>query len=120
MGPAAVEARAGEGILDAEDVALLRRTMSAKVGVIRDRAGLVEALGTIARLAKRAEAPRLQNMLATAKLVAATALARTESRGGHYRSDFPDTDPAWQHRTLTTLADLDRPAAPDRTLIAAK
>ena len=33
------------------------------------------------------------NLLIVARAVIASALARTESRGGHYRTDFPDTDP---------------------------
>jgi L-aspartate oxidase len=33
------------------------------------------------------------NLLVVARAVVASALARTESRGGHYRTDFPDTDP---------------------------
>jgi L-aspartate oxidase len=33
-----------------------------------------------------------------ARLVAASALARHESRGGHYRSDFPELDPALDGR----------------------
>jgi L-aspartate oxidase len=42
-------------------------------------------------------------MASTALLVAASALARQESRGGHYRSDHPAQSPvAW--RTMTTLA----------------
>ncbi|MGC4031881.1 MAG: hypothetical protein QM754_09150 [Tepidisphaeraceae bacterium] len=34
----------------------------------------------------------LQNMLTAAFLVTAAAYARTESRGTHYRSDFPERD----------------------------
>ena len=34
------------------------------------------------------------NLLVVARAVVASALARQESRGGHFRSDFPDTDPA--------------------------
>ena len=51
---------------------------------------------------------RFRNMLTTAKLIAAAALMRTESRGGHYRSDFPEPDPAWRHRTFITLDDAER------------
>ena len=42
-------------------------------------------------------------MTATATLIAAAALARTESRGGHWRDDFPDPDPALAHRTMIRL-----------------
>jgi L-aspartate oxidase len=98
----------GAPMADDGDVALLRRTMALDVGVVRDRAGLVRALGVIAGLAANTRSTRFLNMLTAAKLVAAAALARTESRGGHYRSDFPAVDPAWQHRTFTTLADADR------------
>jgi len=47
----------------------------------------------------------LLNMLTTAKLITAAAYIREESRGGHYRSDFPETDPHWQRRTYLTLAE---------------
>ena len=50
------------------------------------------------------------NMMATAKLVAAGALARTESRGAHCRTDYPYTDNIG-HRTMMTLVDADRIAA---------
>jgi L-aspartate oxidase len=98
-----------------DDVALLRHTMARHVGVLRDRAGLAEALSVIARLERSCRSTRFENMLTAAKLIAAAALARIESRGGHYRSDFPDTDPAWRHRTFLTLADAGRIAA-DRPL----
>jgi L-aspartate oxidase len=85
--------------------------MARHVGVVRDRAGLAEALSVIARLEQACRSTRFLNMLTAAKLIAAAALARTESRGGHYRSDFPDADPAWRHRTFLTLADAGRIAA---------
>jgi L-aspartate oxidase len=37
------------------------------------------------------------NLLVLARAVLAAALARTESRGAHFRDDFPQTDPAQQH-----------------------
>ena len=40
----------------------------------------------------------------TARAVAAAALARTESRGCHHRSDFPDTDPALAHSQVFAAA----------------
>ncbi len=41
-----------------------------------------------------------RNLLAVAQLVLKSALFRTESRGGHYRSDYPKTEPRWQVHTL--------------------
>jgi L-aspartate oxidase len=85
--------------------------MSRHVGVIRDQAGLQEALSVISQLEKACRSTRFLNMLVAAKLIAAAALARTESRGGHYRSDFPESDPAWRHRSFLTLADAERIAS---------
>ncbi|MGQ9865750.1 MAG: L-aspartate oxidase [Pseudanabaenaceae cyanobacterium] len=42
----------------------------------------------------------LRNLLDVAKLLLQSALARTESRGGHFRTDFPDPDPQWAQHTL--------------------
>jgi len=44
------------------------------------------------------------NVLASASVLAIAALAREESRGGHQRTDFPDTnDLDWQVRLAATL-----------------
>lgn len=42
----------------------------------------------------------LRNLLDVAALMLNSAAFRQESRGGHYRSDYPDTDPDWQVHTL--------------------
>ena len=43
----------------------------------------------------------IQNMLTASYLLTEAALCRTETRGVHYREDFPRTDPAWaRHQTL--------------------
>jgi L-aspartate oxidase len=41
-----------------------------------------------------------RNLLEIAALILQSAAFRTESRGGHYRSDYPETDPDWQMHTL--------------------
>ena len=43
----------------------------------------------------------VQNMLTAAYLIAESAIRRTETRGVHYREDFPSTDPIWaRHQRL--------------------
>jgi L-aspartate oxidase len=78
--------------------------MTQGVGVIRDEASLKTALGAIATLEKGgAGNRRLSNMLTSAKLIAAAALARRESRGAHFRSDFPLPDAHLAKRSFLTL-----------------
>jgi L-aspartate oxidase len=55
-------------------------------GPVRDEERLTALLTW---LAERPDA----NPVLVAGLIAGAALRRTESRGGHLRSDFPDTDP---------------------------
>ena len=46
-------------------------------------------------------------MLSTAKLIAAAALQRQESRGAQFRSDYPTPDEQLAKRSFLTLADAD-------------
>ena len=89
---------------DLPDEALqeLRRAMSRNAGVVRDAVGLRRLIALIDGLE---EAHGAAPPLLAARLVAACALAREESRGGHYRADFPDLAQTPQ-RTLIRLADL--------------
>ena len=90
---------------------LLRQTMSRHVGVVRDQQGLSEALSVIDGLEQSCRSTRFLNMLVAAKLIASAALARQESRGGHYRSDFPEAKDTLARRTFMTLADAERIAS---------
>jgi L-aspartate oxidase len=81
----------------------LRTMMASHVGVIRDREHLAEAVRSFAALERDAGNIALRNMAATALLVASSAWARRESRGAHYRKDYPAERPELRHRTMTTL-----------------
>lgn len=83
--------------LSPEALSGLRTVMSDRVGVVRDAENLTQALAHIATL--ELTAPDALPLL-TAQLIAASALARHESRGGHYRSDYPDTLPEPLHTRL--------------------
>lgn len=89
--------------VDHPNMTRLRETMSAYLGVQRDEQGMRKALATILELEGDVHSQRFANVLTAAKLIAICALNRLESRGGHARTDFPEADPAWQRRTLTTL-----------------
>ena len=69
----------------------MRRVMTTDVGLERSEAsllGAVQALGRMAAATPRS-AWRTRNQLLVAWLIAAAALRRRESRGGHARVDFP-------------------------------
>jgi L-aspartate oxidase len=81
----------------------LRKVMSTEVGVIRSGAGLAHALGGILSIEAKAKSVELKDMATAALMIAAAAYARVESRGAHYRSDFPEPDPAQAKRSYFTL-----------------
>jgi L-aspartate oxidase len=74
--------------LSPDTLLTLRDAMSANCGVVRDAAGLERLLDLISNL--KAATPGAPE-LASAHLIASAALTRRESRGGHFRSDFPAT-----------------------------
>jgi succinate dehydrogenase / fumarate reductase flavoprotein subunit len=87
----------------------LQETMQALVGIVRTESEMREALLRIADLKERAErvgvcghreyhagwhtALDLRNLLTVSEAIARSALERKESRGGHFREDYPDKVP---------------------------
>ena len=87
-------------------VTRLRQAMTDGAGVIRTADGLTRTLAQIAAIEDaQPGCETLKNMTATATLIAAAALMRRESRGAHFRSDFPQPDGASGTRSLMTLND---------------
>jgi succinate dehydrogenase/fumarate reductase flavoprotein subunit len=69
------------------------------VGIIRSQGSLEEALGKLVKVENQLnftpvspDELELKNMLLVAKLITQAALDRTESRGAHYRTDYPQKD----------------------------
>jgi L-aspartate oxidase len=83
----------------------LRNVMYANVGLIRTEHGLREALTRICELdgSFPRAANELRNLLVVGRLIAEAALQRRESRGSHYRSDYPLSDEALAKRSFTKL-----------------
>ncbi len=106
----------GRGVYEIRDA--LGETMMHKVGIFRTGEELTQAVAEIRELLEQCDravlrckdpglnpeltfALRLKGMLRLAMTVAQGALARTESRGAHYRSDYPlRNDDEWLKRTL--------------------
>lgn len=86
----------------------LRSVMSNHVGVSRNADGLRTAIAEISKMQSKNYGARFGNALTTAKLIAVSALRREESRGGHYREDFPEQRNEWQKRTFITLEESDK------------
>jgi fumarate reductase (CoM/CoB) subunit A len=86
-------------------------TMWADVAIIRNEDGLKSALNKIEELKIKSldmkvpegsgynknllDALEIENMLTIASLVTQSALVRRESRGSHYREDYPQKDDRW-------------------------
>jgi L-aspartate oxidase len=107
---AAFQPETGEPALDVADLTnSLRSLMVRHMGITRQREGLLEAERTVAfwcRYALRREFStragwELQNLLTIARLMIWSALQREESRGVHFRSDYPQRDDDKWQRQLT-------------------
>lgn len=77
--------------------AALQRAMWDGVGVERDAGGLSAAAAALAAIPEGTD-PETDNLLLVARLTAAAAALRTESRGSHFRGDHPAPDPRQARR----------------------
>ena len=117
----------GASLVDPDLRVAIRSTMSRHVGVLRRPEGLESAAAALAELATQAgsavvlpsqRAFEASNLLTVASAVVAAATARTESRGCHRRTDWPEPRDLWLTH-LTVALDPDSvhvdgiPAAPD-------
>jgi len=98
----------------------MQSLMTEKVGVFRTESALNEAIEMLRALKERADkAPlsshtltmnqeliqrwELDNLLAVSMITAQAALHRRESRGGHYREDFPERKDEFNYHTLASM-----------------
>jgi L-aspartate oxidase len=80
----------------------IRRVMWEHAGISRDAKGLTAARKALDALRGRLSAGMTEelNMVDTARLIVASALKRRESRGGHFRRDFPKPRNAWRGKHI--------------------
>ncbi len=86
------------GLPSAFVLSALRRLMWEKAGLLRDAEGLLSLRGDLEELNEQVPHPvdrssvELNNLMTIGSLIAESALAREESRGAHFRNDFPTRD----------------------------
>ena len=84
----------------------LQQLLWDKVGIIRNKESLTEAADVLATWQKSLPQPtdrpsyELNNLVITGRLMTEAALLREESRGAHFRSDFPHSSPQWQRHIV--------------------
>jgi L-aspartate oxidase len=78
----------------------LQRAMTRGAGVLRSVASLADTAGILSELSVARDGPRLAtweatNLLTVASALVASATRREETRGCHWRDDFPEARPEW-------------------------
>lgn len=81
----------------------VKRLMWERVGIIRDRDGLRRAINEFDQILGGSISFSSRKFVTVGKLVATAALWREESRGGHYRSDFPEPHDEWRLHSIQQL-----------------
>jgi L-aspartate oxidase len=91
------------------------RIMNRRVGIVRSREGLEEALTELADMTSSLERLsgyhrlKLKMVLDVSAIITRFSLLREESRGVHIREDFPEEDPGWRKHII--LKKGEEPAA---------
>jgi L-aspartate oxidase len=78
----------------------VKRLMWDRVGIVRDRGSLQRALREFEQISRSSLSNSSRNFVTLAMLVARAALWREESRGGHFRADFPERDEKWRVHSI--------------------
>ena len=81
----------------------VKRVMWERVGILRDANSLKRALQEFEQIEKSNLSTSSRNFVTLAKLVTTAALWREESRGGHFRTDFPETREEWRVHSVQKL-----------------
>ena len=89
-------------------VRTIRQLMSERCSVVRDRHDLAFALDSLNEISRSANLPpAVENMMLAASFIAAAALRREESRGAHFRNDFPEASHEFAQRSYLTLTHVE-------------
>ncbi|MCX8103494.1 MAG: L-aspartate oxidase [Candidatus Bipolaricaulota bacterium] len=94
------------------ELSWVKQLMTEHVGLVRDRAGLEYAIQELSALEAKSSG-LLRDQALVARLIAQSALFRTETRGVHVRADFPNEDPTWQAHIIVQK---DRPLRLEKQL----
>lgn len=87
----------------------VKRVMWERVGILRSGQSLQRAIREFEQISASSLTVSSRNFVTVALLIARAAMWREESRGGHFRTDFPDSREEWRIHSLQRLGSEIRP-----------